>query len=68
MSNVDPGPRIGTLPRLSHELVHNAVFDRLGAAGYPELREALGTASALLIAFGGGSLFLIEARTSSNCA
>jgi len=40
MSNVEPGPRIGALLRLSHELVHNAVFDRLGAAGYPELREA----------------------------
>jgi hypothetical protein len=68
MSNVDPEPRIGALLRLSHELVHNAVFDQLGAAGYPELREAFGTASALLIAFGAGSLFLIEARTSSNCA
>ena len=31
---------MGALLRLSHELVHAAVFDRLGAAGYPELRDA----------------------------
>lgn len=40
MSNDQPEPRIGALLRLSHELVQTAVFDRLGAAGYPELREA----------------------------
>lgn len=30
---------MGALLRLSHELVHAAVFDRLRAAGYPELRD-----------------------------
>lgn len=40
MSSAEPTPRIGALLRLSHERVHTAVFDRLGAAGYPELRES----------------------------
>ncbi len=40
MSSDQEPPRVGALLRLSHELVHAAVFDRLRAAGYPELREA----------------------------